>query len=253
MKITSESRKKLILDLFRDKSGYLRLVIASVAFGMDVNCPDVRKVIHFRAPASLTSYVQESGRGGRDGNASNAIHFYSAKEFGVRKVKLSKSTNHHELNELEAMQTYCHNTEFCRRLLLLKHFDGDVKAQEECLTIVPKHKCCDICLLSCKCDECTIEAPSLKAVVGSHQIKIVTRLDTPSIDCDGKKKLKEALESYKDSLCQEVLLVRSDLSTGFSDEVIEQIITVCNRVDSTEDIMAKVDVWEQNKLILFCH
>ena len=66
MKITSESRYKLILDLFRDKSGYLRLVIASVAFGMGVNCPDVRKVIHFRAPASLTSYVHESGRSGRD-------------------------------------------------------------------------------------------------------------------------------------------------------------------------------------------
>ena len=114
---------------------------------MGVNCPDVRKVIHFRAPASLTSYVQESGRDGRDGNASNAILFYSAKEFGVRKVKLSKSTNHNELNELEPMQTYCHNTEFCRRLLLLKHFDGDVNAQEECFTIVPKHKCCDICLL----------------------------------------------------------------------------------------------------------
>ena len=118
---------------------------------------------------------------------------------------------------------------------------------------MPKHKCFDICLLSCKCDECTIEAPSLQAVVGSHQIKIVTRLNTPSIDCHGKKKLKETLESYKDYLYQDVLLVRSDLSTGFSDEVIEQIITVCNRVDSTEDIMAKVDVWEQNKLILFCH
>ena len=64
------------------------------------------------------------------------------------------------------------------------------------------------------------------------------------IDCDGKKKLKEALENYKDSLCQEVLLVKSDLSTGFSDKVIDQILAVCDKVHSTEDIMEQVDVWD---------
>ena len=118
----------------------LRLVIASVAF----DCLDVRNVIHFRAPVSLTSYIQEIGRARQDGNASNAILFYSAKEFGVQKAKLSNAANHDEFNELEDMQSYCHNTELCRRFLLLKHFDGTDKAYEECLTIPPKHKYCDI-------------------------------------------------------------------------------------------------------------
>lgn len=171
VKVTSESRKKLILSLFRDRSSYLRLVIASVAFGMGVNCPDVRNVIHFRSPASLTSYIQESGRAGRDGNASNATLFYSAKEFGVRKAKLSKSTNPDELNKLEDMQSYCHNTELCRRFLLLQHFDGTDKAQEECLTILPKHKCCDICILSCKCDECVNKSQCLQTEVELQQIE----------------------------------------------------------------------------------
>lgn len=100
VKITSESCKKAILNSFRERGGCLRIVIASVAFGMGVNCPDVRKVVHFRAPASLTSYVQESGRGGKDNQASQAILFYSAKEFGVRKAKITKTaTNQNELKE----------------------------------------------------------------------------------------------------------------------------------------------------------
>ena len=116
VKVTSESRKKLILSLFKDRSSYLWLVIASVAFGMGVDCPDIRNVIHFRAPASLTSYIQESGRAGRDGNASNAILFYSAK------AKLSNAANHDELNELDDMQSYCHNTKLCRWILTFKKF-----------------------------------------------------------------------------------------------------------------------------------
>ena len=70
VKVTSESCKKAILKSFTDRAGCLRIIIASVAFGMGVNWPDVRKVIHFRAPASLSSYVQESGRAGRDNLAS---------------------------------------------------------------------------------------------------------------------------------------------------------------------------------------
>ena len=191
------------------------------------------------------------GRAGRDGNASNAILFYSAKELGVRKAKLSNAGNHDELNELEDMQSYCHNTELCRRLLLLKHFDGTDKAYEECLTILPKHKCCDICILSCNCDECLNKSQCLQSEVELQQVKSETRLNKPCIDCDGKKKLKEALENYKDSLCQEVLLVKSDLSTGFSDKVIDQILAVCDQVHSTEDIMEQVDVWD-TELLFFC-
>ena len=96
IKVTSASCKKAILKLFAERAGCLRIIIASVAFGMGVNCPDVRKVIHFRAPASLSSYVQESGRAGRNNQASQVILFHSAEEFGARKAKITEAATNHE-------------------------------------------------------------------------------------------------------------------------------------------------------------
>lgn len=63
--------------------------------------------------------------------------------------------------------------------------------------------------------------------------------------CVCKETLKEELNRYKDSLSPDVLLVGNDLSTaGFSDDVIDQILAVCDQVKTTEDIIAQVDVWD---------
>ena len=63
---THETVKNKINTQFMNES-QLRIVIATIAFGMDINCPDVRHVIHWGVPADAVMYIQESGRGGRDG------------------------------------------------------------------------------------------------------------------------------------------------------------------------------------------
>ncbi len=63
-------QKKSILSQFCNIDSELRVVIATVALGMGVNCPDVSQVIHFRSPSNLFSYAQEAGRCGGDGTKS---------------------------------------------------------------------------------------------------------------------------------------------------------------------------------------
>ncbi|MDO7976169.1 RecQ family ATP-dependent DNA helicase [Oceanotoga sp. DSM 15011] len=74
---TSSNERKNIQERF--KSGNLTVVIATKAFGMGVDVPDVREVIHFKLPNSLIDYIQEIGRSGRDGDKSKATVFYNEK------------------------------------------------------------------------------------------------------------------------------------------------------------------------------
>lgn len=66
VRITDEKTKKDIITKFTKKDGPLCVVICTSAFGMGVDCPNVREVIHYRSPGYLMQYMQESGRAGRD-------------------------------------------------------------------------------------------------------------------------------------------------------------------------------------------
>ena len=76
---THESVKSTIMTQFTTKSP-LRIVIATVAFGMGIDCPDVRQIIHWGVPEDAEMYVQESGRAGRDGQTSCALLVYGKRD-----------------------------------------------------------------------------------------------------------------------------------------------------------------------------
>ena len=115
------------------------VIVATVAFGMGIDKPDVRFVAHAGVPKSIEGYYQETGRAGRDGDASVALMLWAADDFARARQRLSEVEAHRrdgERKRLDALALLV-ETAGCRRALLLRHFGED-----------PPQSCgnCDNCL-----------------------------------------------------------------------------------------------------------
>ncbi len=115
------------------------VIVATVAFGMGIDKPDVRFVAHAGIPKSIEAYYQETGRAGRDGDAAVAVMLWAAADFALARQRLGEIEEQRRSNEqvrLTALSTLV-ETAGCRRALLLRHFGED-----------PPQSCgnCDNCL-----------------------------------------------------------------------------------------------------------
>ncbi len=116
------------------------VIVATIAFGMGIDKPDVRFVIHYDVPKSLEGYYQETGRGGRDGGEGQCIAFYSHKDLQkLEKFMQGKPIAEQEIGKQLLLETAAYTeSSVCRRKLLL-HYFGEEYKEENCGN-------CDNCL-----------------------------------------------------------------------------------------------------------
>ncbi|MEM9838866.1 MAG: DNA helicase RecQ [Pseudomonadota bacterium] len=129
------------------------VVCATIAFGMGIDKPDIRYVIHRDMPASPEAYYQEIGRAGRDGRPAEAIMLYAPSDLMFRRRMIDdggapEEVKRHEKRKLDILSAYCEALS-CRRNLLLAHF-GEIKT-EPCGR-------CDVCLDPPQTEDATTDA-----------------------------------------------------------------------------------------------
>lgn len=129
-------------DIIQTKfiSGEFKIICATISFGLGINIPNVKLVIHYNCPRNLDGYIQETGRAGRSKDIQAKCYlFYCNKDFTTHKYFLSKMDDgflkRHQENQINEMEKFCHSTS-CRRKIILGNF-GQIK--ESCDN-------CDNCL-----------------------------------------------------------------------------------------------------------
>lgn len=188
--MTDEERNQMQEDFLYDN---LSVMVATNAFGMGIDKPNVRYVIHYNMPKNMEAYYQEAGR---DGLSGNCILLYSPQDTQLQKFLISKSTESEirqqlEYKRLQSMVDYCHTPQCLRAFIL--HYFGEFDVEEHCDN-------CSNCKLEGELIDITIDAQKvLSCVYRMHErfgVKMIAEVLKGSKSAKIKQFNFERLSTY---------------------------------------------------------
>ena len=233
-RIDELNRDNIVKD-FSIPNGHIRDLIATIAYGMGINCQGVKSIVHYGPSRNVEAYLQESGRAGRDSSdMCKAVILYS-------NVMLKYCD--------EPMTEYARNSTVCRRTMLLSYFQSELYDIEKPLLL---HECCDICQRHCHCDG-TVCMFCFCPSSSSNNVPTTNNICLRNATSAQVNKLQDKLQYIEEFVTKDVMshvyekmsmfVTSLDFVFGFGPHQIQQVLDNIDKLFTISDIHKFVDIW----------